>query len=420
MRFSLACFVFIVTLILLLTPRSTAAQDIKDTLFYDARWQLCEQTPASYYRIGTMRIDSLARYIGPVTDYYRNGQVEMKATYSPVGDLDGEAVFYYPNGQTKMRGHFTTGQMTGQWFCYAENGILRAILDCKDENNFTPLFLSNKKGKKILQDGNGRFTFRTIDFTAFVSAAGYEIEGVVRNGLKDGTWEYSADIIFPFHRAKTHRTFITEQYVRGKFIRAVGDPNEGIKNKVVLHKPFSKITLYPPKLLALDMLKSDFVFAPTKAGKHQLRAFLVAGIKPVIEEAPASPDQNFALFTRVICNALMKKEDLAYQGHSTPGRTYSGYSYQIIRTSQDNKSRYDAGIRFTILPDQTIGNLEINGRIDDRSRELLSHYLPKIRNLYVSDNPQGDQMALTLQTRSVPSAGNQDVIVLSRFEPERH
>lgn len=401
---------------ILAIPVSTAAQDITDTLFYDIKWQLCERTPAHYYRIGTMRIDSIARYIGPVADYYMNGQPEMTSAYNSKGDLHGETVFYYPNGHIRMKGRFTMGRMTGQWFLYSNSGILRAILDCKSETNFTPLFLCNKRGKVLLKDGSGKFSLETKEFEDLLFPSGYEIEGEVRNGQKDGTWEYSTSLMFFLHASRAKQTFLSEQYVRGRFVRALSDPYGDIEKRKILDKPFSKITLYRPKLLALDMLKSDIVFARTAGGVHQLRPFLLLGRIPLIEEAPASADQNFALFIRVICNALMKKEELAFKGQSTPGRTFAGYSYPMIRLGQfaDKKSRYNASIRFTILPHHAIGNLVIDGKIDERSRELITYYLLKLRGLYVSPEPELNNMILELETSSSSLTGYQPVIQLSR------
>lgn len=416
MRLCLNILILLITCCATLTPGVVHAQDITDTLFYDARWQLCERTPATYYRIGTMRIDSLARYIGPATDYFMNGQPEMKVTYSQLGDLNGDAVFYYANGNIRMKGQFTVGKMTGEWSFYNEDGTLRAAMLCKDDKDFTPIYLTNKKGKVILKDGNSKFRLETKDFTDFMAPAGYEISGEVSRGQKDGIWEYSTETFSLFNRGRSRKTIISEQYVRGRFIRALTDPDNPASERRILNRPFSKITLYPPKLLTLDMLRSDIIFAPDKDGRYQLRAFLVARRPPVIEETPRSPDMNFSLFIRVIGNALLKRPELATRAKFNPGKIFPGYSFEMIRmiTSSDKSLRYDANIRFTITPDGRVGDLGINGKIDDRSKELISYYLSKIRNLFVSPNPADNNITLALQTRSTLSSGNIDVIMLSR------
>ena len=397
-------------------PCTTNAQDITDTLFYDLHWQICERIPATYYRIGTMRIDSVARYIGPATDYYMNGQPEMKATYNNIGDLHGNAVFYYPNGNPRMEGNFNTGEMTGRWTLYNENGTVRAIMNCKNAMDFAPLFLANYKGKPVLTEGDRKFRLETKDFSDFLSPAGYKIEGEVRNGLREGTWKYSTEIRMPFNRGGTSKTLISEQYVRGRFIRAIADPDESVKERRVINRQFSKITLSPPKLLALDMLRSDFVFRPAKDGRQQLRAFLVAGRKPIIRETPVSPDQNFSLFARVITEALMKKADLAYSGHARPGRSYTDDAFEMIRLmgSVGKDAKYNAQIHFLIQPNGVIDSLVISGRIDDRSCALITHYLSSIRNLYVNENQDLNRMTLFLQTRTGTSSFNPDVIILRR------
>ncbi|MDR6338633.1 hypothetical protein HNQ91_001684 [Filimonas zeae] len=417
MRALFTRFAYVLLIAMLTLPAITAAQDITDTLFYDIKWQLCERTPAHYYRIGTMRIDSLARYIGPATDYYMNGQPEMQATYNLKGDLDGDAVFYYPDGKIKMKGHFTQGKMTGQWHLYSSTGILRAVMDCKSETNFTPLFLYNKKGRPLLEDGSGKFTLETKEFEGLILPSGLEIDGEVRKGLKDGNWEYTTFYnTFFGHISRTHRVFLSEQYVRGRFIRGLHNPHETIDKRKIVTSPFAAITLWPPKLLTLDQLKADLVFAPTASGVHQLRSFLVRGHAPVIEEAPNSADQNFALFIRVICNALIKKEELAFKGFSSPGKTCYADSYPMIRPGQtvNKKDRYNASIRFTILPNRSVGNLTIDGKIDDRSRELITYYLLKLRKLYLDPGDELNKIVLTLQTTSNSGSNYLPVIQLSR------
>lgn len=418
MRALFTRFAYVLLSILLTLPALTAAQDITDTLFYDIKWQLCERTPAHYYRIGTMRIDSVARYIGPTTDYYMNGQPEMRATYNQTGDLDGDAIFYYPDGKTKLKGHFTLGKMTGQWHLYSNTGILRAVMDCKSETSFTPLFLYNKKGRPILEDGNGKFSLATKEFDDLIFPSGFEVDGEVRKGLKDGNWEYSTYYTFFGHISRTHRIFLSEQYVRGKFIRGLSNPHDPIDKRKIVTAPFAAISLYRPKLLALDHLNADLVFARTAAGSYQLRPFLVRGRPPFIEEAPNSADQNFALFIRVICHALMKKEELAFKAFSSPGKTCYADAFPMIRPGQfvSRKDKYNAHIRFTILPDRSVGNLTIDGKIDDRSRELITYYLLKLRGLYLDPDTELNNMVLTLQTTSNSQSNYLPVIQLSRPE----
>lgn len=399
-------------------PGPVAAQDVTDTLFYDIRWQLCERTPAYYYRIGTMRIDSIARYVGPVEDYYINGQPEMKGRYALSGDLEGETVFYYPNGNIRMKGSFTKGKMTGQWFVYNRSGLLRAIFDCKSETNFTPLYLCNEKGKVLLEDGNGSFVLKTKDFEDFIFPSGAEIEGEVRNGQKDGTWEYSTSLSWGMSGGRAARVFASEQYVRGRFIRTVSNPYGDVDRRRVLEVPFSRISLMPRKFAALDRLDYDMVFERTAAGRNQLKSFLLGHRTPYIERGPVSADQNFSLFIRVICNGLMKREELAFKPHNVPGKTSTAYTYQMIPLGRNAEKsvRYHARIRFTILDSGNIGDLVIDGKIDELSRELITYYLLKLRGLYVSDDPAENSQELLLETADAGRTVYLPVIQLSRME----
>lgn len=387
---------------LFFTSLHVTGQDITDTLFYDARWSICERPAATYYRIGTMRIDSLARYIGPAQDFYMNGTPEMKATYSAVGDLHGEITFYFPNGKVKIHGWFSNGTMTGKWSYFNEDGTLRAAFNCADERTFTPLFLRNKRGKVLLENGNGKFRIRTSDYSDIIYPADFSWEGEVRNGLKEGTWKYTAlfTVFGPQRSTQFRKTVVSENYVHDKFMRALGNPEDNVRERKVLNRPFQYFTLYPEKFEALERLHADFIFARTRDGRYQLRSFLLARRPPVIEEAPVSPDQNFALLIRVLGNAMTKKEELRYYRHRPPGRSFSGFSYELLQlyATPKNIPRYDAKIKFTIMPNRSIGNIEIIGKIDEQLKGIITYYLSRIRNLHYTGNPLDDDIVLNLKT----------------------
>jgi hypothetical protein len=65
---------------------------------------------------------------------------------------------YYPNGKTKVKGHFKNGNKHGNWFYYAENGLLQkrerytnGILKATFNYNSKGLLINmvNKNGKII-------------------------------------------------------------------------------------------------------------------------------------------------------------------------------------------------------------------------------------------------------------------------------
>src|SRR5258706_16405878 len=79
----------------------------KDTIYFNSKWQICDQSLAHYYRIATIQLDSLLLfYTGEVNDYYTNGAPQMKGFYSVDGVKDGDFSFYYPNGNIQSRGRF--------------------------------------------------------------------------------------------------------------------------------------------------------------------------------------------------------------------------------------------------------------------------------------------------------------------------
>jgi len=92
--------------VLFITHGIANAQKITDTIFYNRAWQICEKPIASYYRIGTLAIDSFWFYTGKVKDFDINGQLLMEGEYNNKGDKDGLFRFYYPDGKLMISGKY--------------------------------------------------------------------------------------------------------------------------------------------------------------------------------------------------------------------------------------------------------------------------------------------------------------------------
>jgi len=74
----------------------------QDTIYFDNLWQICKKEMASYYRYGTVAVDSFAYYSGKVQDYYVTGVLEMEGSYSKDGYkkwVEQNVVFVYEGGR---------------------------------------------------------------------------------------------------------------------------------------------------------------------------------------------------------------------------------------------------------------------------------------------------------------------------------
>lgn len=56
-----------------------------------------------------------------ITDYYENGQISETFLVDK-GRPEGEYLMYYPNGNLRKRGYYRSGEVTGLWEFFSEDG----------------------------------------------------------------------------------------------------------------------------------------------------------------------------------------------------------------------------------------------------------------------------------------------------------
>src|SRR6476469_5429965 len=79
-RHDLRTIVF--TLLLLVFSSTTQAQSVKDTVYYDNYWRICEKPVARYYRLGELQLGQRWHFANDVKDFYIDGGLEMSGRYS--------------------------------------------------------------------------------------------------------------------------------------------------------------------------------------------------------------------------------------------------------------------------------------------------------------------------------------------------
>jgi membrane associated rhomboid family serine protease/antitoxin component YwqK of YwqJK toxin-antitoxin module len=144
-------------------------------VFYDNAWKEVEGPfTAMYFRIGAR--DSAMRWQGPLRDYYRNGDVQMKGGYKD-NLRDGVFLYYSDRKTYESAGRYSKGRSVGKWEHFHWNGKL----------------------KEEVFYGNGAFTRNTWDSLGrpqVVNGYGKSVtwhdngvileEGEYRNGKKEG------------------------------------------------------------------------------------------------------------------------------------------------------------------------------------------------------------------------------------------
>lgn len=188
------------------------------TVFYDSSWVETEADNAVYYRIG--RRDSLKRWQGDVTDYYRDGKVQMKGGY--LDDMNNGIFRYYsPKGSYESAGRYEKETPVGKWEYYYPSGRLHSEVVYAGRAYTKNVY--DTAGNLQVKDGNGK------QVTWYPNGI-VEEEGQFSNGFRQGVWR-------GYHR--DGKPFFEEYYrdnllVRGMAIDAAGN-----------HYVYDQSSLYP-------------------------------------------------------------------------------------------------------------------------------------------------------------------------------
>lgn len=204
--------IFLLIVSLFSFTQTISAQATSDTIFYNKYWRICEKPFASYYRIGTLVIDSFWMYTGKVKDYTIENKLVMEGNYNDEGLKNGTFTFYYPNGNLQASGEYVKDRMFGFWEWNYENGFKKALINFPGNGAFEFVSYFNKDGKETVKWGEGDLMWFTDAFTG----GGFQVEGSVKKGLREGRWHYYED------RYGTGMTrILTEIYSNGNFKKGI-------------------------------------------------------------------------------------------------------------------------------------------------------------------------------------------------------
>lgn len=145
-------------------------------ILYNEDWEEIAHAPFQYYRIGFR--DSLGRWQGSVHDFYANGTVQMKGSYT--NDEKNGVFLYYSDHKTyTSAGRYRNDIAIGKWETFHDNGKKQSEIYYTDRYFLKNLWDSS--GNQLVKDGNGRVILHHANGVVLE-------EGEYRDGYKEGYW----------------------------------------------------------------------------------------------------------------------------------------------------------------------------------------------------------------------------------------
>lgn len=198
-------------------PRPAYSQPAKDTtegpeltprrIFYDASWrEIHDPSAASYYRLG--QVDSAGRWQGAVRDYYRNGDIQMKGTYTD-NLKDGVFLYYSDHHTYTSAGRYQREEAIGKWESFHWNGRLQTETLHNSKTFVASVY--DSLGIQQVAEGNGTVT-------AWHNNGQIAETGQYFHGMRTGDWlGYHADGK-PYYREQ----YRDNRLVQGAAVDAAG------------------------------------------------------------------------------------------------------------------------------------------------------------------------------------------------------
>ncbi|HYI76983.1 MAG TPA: rhomboid family intramembrane serine protease [Chryseolinea sp.] len=176
-------------------------------VYYDDQWKEVDDVMSvKFFRVGQK--DSLGRWQGPLKDFFKDGQIQMKGKYEK--NLKDGVFIYYSNRRTyQSAGRYDKEYAVGKWENFHWNGALESEVFYGDETFTANVF--DSLGNQQVKNGNG------IARNWYPSGAVAE-EGEYKNGKKEGLW-------YGFH--PNGQPYYKEQYRNNRLIHGVSEDSKG-------------------------------------------------------------------------------------------------------------------------------------------------------------------------------------------------
>lgn len=130
--------------------------------------------------------DGESRYSGEAEEYFMNGQLERKGVYEKGKELGEWNIYYYDGAQKRKYVFDESGKVNGASIEYDVDGIKHAKTEYKKGDIFATTFYNKKGG--IIQENKAKG--KNLLHIGYTPMGHKEVEGMYRNHLKDGVWNY--------------------------------------------------------------------------------------------------------------------------------------------------------------------------------------------------------------------------------------
>ncbi len=194
------------TLILSCVSLSLFGQ-VEVKIFYNQSWEIVEEENRFYYRIATVEDPTSLVFDGKVSDYFKNGKLEMEGNYSE-GRPHGQFSFYSKDEVLRMQGTYNDGIRTGRWDVYYANGLPKISVDFQvSTTRIIALYTSD--GDTIDLSGSKQIQFDVTTPEFMLGRNNAQLSGTLKSGYPEGNWIYTG---------KREIKIFSEKYKKGAFI----------------------------------------------------------------------------------------------------------------------------------------------------------------------------------------------------------
>jgi antitoxin component YwqK of YwqJK toxin-antitoxin module len=355
---------------------------------YNEKWEISEQTLASYYRQGRLVFDKVSYFAGVIRDKYKSGSLQMTGTYDETGLKQGPFKYYYEDGKLEREGNFEKDDMLGLWSFFNKEGDLILKINCKTNRDFTILFYKDKGGNTLIKDGNGKFIIDLEEYPDLMwnisqTPVKY-MQGTMVGGIRDGEWNYystlnsTSSVVY-----KGNRLTFTDLYKTGKF--RYGNSFLPIDVNGRYRKPRPLLTVYPMKDAMISQFAGDFAFGGGQEAGRNLFQFFFDNLKPTITSTSLFYKNNNRDYIKCIEAALSLTTD--YKITETPDVDFEEDSWVMLNELsllQQNDIIPPSGktdISFNVMNNGELRNINVKSDLPANFVQALKYYLSILKKL---------------------------------------
>jgi antitoxin component YwqK of YwqJK toxin-antitoxin module len=169
---------------------SSASIELLDSglvkMYFNENLELISKECSNYY--GVFEVDDEFRPLGEFKVSYKDGSTFLRGNLKQ-HKMEGDFVSFYPNGNKYIEFTYKNRQRAGMWSFYHRNGQLKKeVLYAKEGQKLWSLYDEN--GRSLVTEANGFFR-DSVTFNLDRKET-FWVEGGVKKGLPDGSWNFYA------------------------------------------------------------------------------------------------------------------------------------------------------------------------------------------------------------------------------------